>query len=237
MKKLLIGCLIALIIGNLIGCTNEKVNSGIKEINTTTDEISETQETNKTEEYQPKCATVNYDNKEFHQYKIIKCNQGKIKEIEKSDKPAEPIVDIKLTFTNGDEFYGCEQKYGQNGEHSFIRMINGKEIEIYDVIEKKYIKPVEPEQMFEEEYKERCFKIYDKHINLTTTVKAVKCTEEEIEYIEKTKSDAYIEVVVTDEVGNDFKRMVNIYGDTDKKFYIVDSNNQYGPPVYYRIIE
>ena len=116
-------------------------------------------------------------------------------------------------------------------------MVNGKEIEIYDVLERKYIKPVEPEQMFDEEYIERCFKIYDKRLNLTTTVKAIKCTEEEIQYIEKTKSDAYIEVVVTDEVGNDFKRMVNIYGDTDKKFYIVDSNNQYGPPVYYRIIE
>ena len=204
MKKILIGYLIALTIGNLIGCTNEKVNN---ETNTTTEEISENQETNKTEEYQPKYATVNYDNKEFHQYKIIKCNQGKIKEIEKSDKPAESIIHIKLTFINGDEFNGSEQKYGQDGEHSFIRMVNGKEIEIYDVLERKYMKPVEPEQMFDEEY------------------------------IEKTKSDAYIEVVVTDEVGNDFKRMVNIYGDTDKKFYIVDSNNQYGPPVYYRIIE
>ena len=234
MKKLLIGCLIALIIGSLTGCINEKVNY---ETNTTTDEISETQETNKIEEYQPKYTTVNYENKGIYEYKIVKCNQGKIKEIEKSDKPAESIIHIKLTFINGDEFNGSEQKYGQDGEHSFIRMVNGKEIEIYDVLERKYMKPVEPEQMFDEEYIERCFKIYDKRLNLTTTVKAIKCTEEEIQYIEKTKSNAYIEVVVTDEVGNDFKRMVNIYGDTDKKFYIVDSNNQYGPPVYYRIIE
>ena len=234
MKKLLIGCLIALAIGSLIGCTNEKVNY---KTNTTTDEISETQKTNKIEEYQPKYTTVNYENKGIYEYKIVKCNQGKIKEIEKSDKPAESIIHIKLTFINGDEFNGSEQKYGQDGEHSFIRMVNGKEIEIYDVLERKYIKPVEPEQMFDEEYIERCFKVYDKRLNLTTTVKAIKCTKEEIQYIEKTKSDAYIEVVVTDEVGNDFKRMVNIYGDTDKKFYIVDSNNQYGPPVYYRIIE
>ena len=234
MKKILIGCLIVLTIGNLTGCTNKKVN---REINTTTDEISETQETNKIEEYQPKYTTVNYENKGIYEYKIVKCNQGKIKEIEKSDKPAESIIHIKLTFINGDEFNGSEQKYGQDGEHSFIRMVNGKEIEIYDVLERKYMKPVEPEQMFNEEYRERCFKIYDKRLNLTTTVKAIKCTEEEIQYIEKTKSDAYIEVVVTDEVGNNFKRMVNIYGDTDKKFYIVDSNNQYGPPVYYRIIE
>ena len=234
MKKILIGYLIALTIGNLIGCTNEKVNY---ETNTTTDEISETQETNKTEEYQPEYTTINYKNEGIYQYKIIKCDQNKIEEIKKSDKPAELISLITLKFTNGDEFNGSEQKYGQDGEHSFIRMVNGKEIEIYDVLERKYMKPVEPEQMFNEEYRERCFKIYDKRLNLTTTVKAIKCTEEEIQYIEKTKSDAYIEVVVTDEVGNDFKRMVNIYGDTDKKFYIVDSNNQYGPPVYYRIIE
>ena len=234
MKKLLIGYLIVLTIGNLTGCTNKKVNY---ETNTTTDEISETQETNKTEEYQPEYITVNYKNEGIYQYKIIKCDQNKIEEIKKSDKPAELISLITLKFTNGDEFNGSEQKYGQDGEHSFIRMVNGKEIEIYDVLERKYMKPVEPEQMFNEEYRERCFKIYDKRLNLTTTVKAIKCTEEEIQYIEKTKSDAYIEVVVTDEVGNDFKRMVNIYGDTDKKFYIVDSNNQYGPPVYYRIIE
>ena len=234
MKKLLISCLIVLTIGSLIGCTNEKVNY---ETNTTTDEISETQETNKTEEYQPEYTTVNYKNEGIYQYKIIKCDQNKIEEIKKSDKPAELISLITLKFTNGDEFNGSEQKYGQDGEHSFIRMVNGKEIEIYDVLERKYMKPVESEQMFNEEYRERCFKIYDKRLNLTTTVKAIKCTEEEIQYIEKTKSDAYIEVVVTDEVGNNFKRMVNIYGDTDKKFYIVDSNNQYGPPVYYRIIE
>ena len=236
MKKILISCLIALIIGNLTGCTNEKVN---REINTTTDEISETQKTNKIEEYQPEYVTVNYENEEFYQYKIIKCDQDKIEEIEKSDKPTGLIDHIKLTFTNGNEFNGYEEKYCQNGEHSFIRMVNGKEIEIYDVLERKYMKPVEPEQMFDEEYRERCFKIYNKRINSSTTVKAIKCTEEEIEYIEKTKSDTYVEVVVTDEIGNNFERMVNIYGDIDKKFYIVDSAkyNQYGPPVYYRIIE
>ena len=63
MKKLLIGCLIALIIGNLTGCTNEKVN---REINTTTDEISETQKTNEIEEYQPEYVTVNYENEGFY---------------------------------------------------------------------------------------------------------------------------------------------------------------------------
>ena len=70
MKKILIGYLIALTIGNLIGCTNEKVNN---ETNTTTEEISENQETNKTEEYQPKYTTVNYENKGIYEYKIIKC--------------------------------------------------------------------------------------------------------------------------------------------------------------------
>ena len=46
MKKLLIGCLIALIIGNLTGCTNKKVNNETNETNTTTDENTENQETN-----------------------------------------------------------------------------------------------------------------------------------------------------------------------------------------------
>ena len=64
MKKILIGCLIVLTIGNLTGCTNKKVN---REINTTTDEISETQETNKTEEYQPEYTTVNYKNEGIYQ--------------------------------------------------------------------------------------------------------------------------------------------------------------------------
>ena len=48
MKKLLIGYLIVLTIGNLTGCTNKKVN---REINTITDEISENQKTNGTKEY------------------------------------------------------------------------------------------------------------------------------------------------------------------------------------------
>ena len=48
MKKLLIGCLIALIIGNLTGCTNKKVNNETNETNTITDENAENQETNTT---------------------------------------------------------------------------------------------------------------------------------------------------------------------------------------------
>ena len=120
MKKILIGCLIALTIGSLIGCTNEKANY---ETNTTTDEISENQETNGTKEYQPEYVTVNYENEGFYQYKIVKYDQDKIEEINKNDKPSPINTIITLKFPNGDEF---ERKYGQNEEHAYITMANGK---------------------------------------------------------------------------------------------------------------
>ena len=116
MKKLLIGCLIALIIGNLTGCTNEKVN---REINTTTDEISETQETNKTKEYQSEFVTVNYNNEGIYIYEIIKCDDNEeIGKYIKSGKLFSENTLITLRFTNGDEFNGFEHKYSYDGEHS-----------------------------------------------------------------------------------------------------------------------
>ena len=231
MKKLLIGCLIALIIGNLTGCTNKKVN---REINTTTDEISETQETNKIEEYQSECVTVNYKNEGFYQYKIIKYDQDKIEEIKKNNKTSPINTLITLKFPNGDEFDGFETKYGQNGEHSYITMANGKKIEFYNVLERKYIKPVEPEEMFDEDYRERCFKIYCKGLNLSLTVKAIKCTEEEIQYIEKTKSENYNKISITDESNNNFEGIIGRYGDTGEEIYFTNSISY---PCYFKVIE
>ena len=123
MKKILIGCLIVLTIGSLIGCTNEKANY---ETNTTTDEISENQETNGAKEYQPEYVTVNYENEGFYQYKIVKYDQDKIEEINKNDKPSPINTIITLKFPNGDEFDGFERKYGQNEEHAYITMANEK---------------------------------------------------------------------------------------------------------------
>ena len=231
MKKILISCLIVLIIGNLTGCTNEKVN---REINTTTDEISETQETNKIEEYQSECVTVNYKNEGFYQYKIIKYDQDKIEEIKKNNKTSPINTLITLKFPNGDEFDGFETKYGQNREHSYITMANGKKIEFYNVFERKYIKPVEPEEMFDEDYRERCFKIYCRGLNLSLTVKAIKCTEEEIQYIEKTKSENYNKISITDESNNNFEGIIGRYGDTGEEIYFTNSISY---PCYFKVIE
>ena len=222
MKKILIGYLIALTIGSLIGCTNEKVNY---ETNTTTDEISETQETNEIEEYKLKCVTVNYENKGIYEYKIVKCDQDKIEEIKKNYKTSPINTIITLKFPNGDEFDGFEKKYGQNEEHSYITMANGKKIEFYNVLERKYIKPVEPEEMFDKNYRKRCFRIYYKHLNELSTVIAIRCTKEEIEYIEKTKSETYNEISLIDEVNNSFKGIIGNYGNTGEKIYIKDIKN------------
>ena len=232
MKKLLIGCLIALTIGSLIGCTNEKVNY---ETNTTADEISETQKTNEIEEYQPEYVTVNYENEGFYQYKIIKCDQDKIEEIKKNYKSSPINTLITLKFTNGNEFDGFEKKYGQNEEHSYITMANGKKIEFYNVLEKKYIKPVEPEEMFDKNYRKRCFKIYYKHLNELSTVIAVRCTEEEVEYIEKTKSETYNEVSIIDENNNNIEGIIGRYGDTGEKIYI--KRSIWDSVYYYKVIE
>ena len=232
MKKLLIGCLIALIIGSLTGCTNEKVNY---KTNTTTDEISETQKTNEIEEYQPEYVTVNYENEGFYQYKIVKCDQDKIEEIKKNYKSSPINTLITLKFTNGNEFDGFEKKYGQNEEHSYITMANGKKIEFYNVLERKYIKPVEPEEMFDKNYRKRCFKIYYKHLNELSTVIAVRCTEEEVEYIEKTKSETYNEVSIIDENNNNIEGIIGRYGDTGEKIYI--KRSIWDSVYYYKVIE
>ena len=231
MKKLLIGYLIVLTIGNLTGCTNKKAN---REINTITDEISENQKTNGTKEYQPEYVTVNYENEGFYQYKIIKYNQDKIEEINENDKPSPINTIITLKFPNGDEFDGFERKYGQNEEYAYITMANGKKIEFYNVLERKYIKPVEPEEMFDKNYRKRCFKIYCKGLNLSLTVKAIKCTEEEIQYIEKTKSENYNKISITDENNNNFEGIIGRYGDTGEEIYFTNSISY---PCYFKVIE
>ena len=231
MKKILISCLIALTIGSLTGCTNEKVNY---ETNTTTDEISETQKTNETEEYQPEHITVNYENKGIYEYKIVKYDQDKIEEIKKNYKTSLINTIITLKFPNGDEFDGFEKKYGQNEEHAYITMANGKKIEFYNVLEKKYIKPVEPEEMFDKNYRKRCFRIYYKHLNELSTVIAVRCTKEEIEYIEKTKSETYNEISITDENNNNFEGIIGRYGDAGEKIYFTNSISD---PCYFKVIE
>ena len=142
MKKILISCLIALTIGSLIGCTNEKVNY---ETNTTTDEISETQEIDETEDYKPEFVTVNYNNEGIYLYKIIRCNQYKAKELEEYIKSSGENINVTLTFANDSELNGNEYKYGENGEYCFIRMINGDKIETYDVLEIKPVKSLETE--------------------------------------------------------------------------------------------
>ena len=179
MKKILIGCLITLTIGNLTGCTNKKVNNEINtitnEVNTTTSENSENQETNKTntttekntenqeinetEDYKPEFVIVNYNDEGVYLYKIIRCNQYKAKELEEYIKSSGESANVTLTFANDNELNGNEYKYGENGEYCFIRMINGDRIETYDVLEIKPMESLKTEQAFEEEYKERCFKI------------------------------------------------------------------------------
>ena len=109
MKKLLIGCLIALIIGSLTGCTNEKINNETNEVsktqenNTTTNKISENQETNETEDYKPEFVTVNYNNEGIYLYKIIRCNQYKAKELEEYIKSSGESTNVTLTFANDSE--------------------------------------------------------------------------------------------------------------------------------------
>ena len=232
MKKLLIGCLITLTIGSLTGCTNEKVNY---ETNTTTDEISETQETNKTEEYQPEFVTVNYNNEGIYMYKIIKCNDAdKIGKYMRSGESFSENTLITLKFTNGDEFNGFEHKYILDGEHSYIKMVNGHDIEFYNVLERKYMKSVETEEMFNEDYRERCFRIFYDDSDKFLTVTAIKCTEEEIQYIEKTKPGTYDKITIIDEVNNSIKGMMGNYGNAGEETYIKE---YIGGNSYYKVIE
>lgn len=241
MKKILISCLIALIIGSLTGCTNEKINnetnkvSKTQENNTTTNKISENQETNETEDYKPEFVTVNYNNEGIYLYKIIRCNQYKAKELEEYIKSSGESTNVTLTFANDSEFNGNEYKYGENGEYCFIRMINGDRIETYDVLEIKPMESLKTEQVFEEEYKERCFKINYIDSNKSSTITVIKCTEEEIEYIEKTKFEAHGEILVTDEANNNFQGIIGSYGKIGEKAYIklFSGDDQY----YFKVIE
>lgn len=241
MKKILISCLIALIIGSLTGCTNEKINNETNEVsktqenNTTTNKISENQETNETEDYKPEFVTVNYNNEGIYLYKIIRCNQYKAKELEEYIKSSGESTNVTLTFANDSEFNGNEYKYGENGEYCFIRMINGDRIETYDVLEIKPMESLKTEQVFEEEYKERCFKINYIGSNKSSTITVIKCTEEEIEYIEKTKFEAHGEILVTDEANNNFQGIIGSYGKIGEKAYIklFSGDDQY----YFKVIE
>lgn len=264
MKKILISCLIALIIGNLTGCTNKKVNNETNETNTTTNEntenqetntitneVSENQETNKTntttnenietqeinetEKYQPEYVTVNYNNEGIYQYKIIKCDQNKAEELKEYGKSFKENTNVTLTFANGSEFEGLEHKYGQNGEYCYIRIINGDKIETYDVLEIKPIESLKTEQTFEEKYPERHFKIDNIDSHMSSEVTVVRCTEEEIEYIEKTKFEAHGEILVTDEANNNFQGIIGSYGKIGEKAYIklFSGDDQY----YFKVIE
>ena len=271
MKKLLIGCLIALIIGNLTGCTNKKVNNETNETNTTTDEtntttnentenqetntttneVSETQETNETnttteentenqetnetEEYQPEYVTVNYNNEGIYQYRIIKCNQNKAEELKEYGKSFKENTNVTLTFANGDEFEGLEHKYGQNGEYCYIRIINGDKIETYDVLEIKPIESLATGQTSKYKYKEEYFKLDFYNPNYSLTVKVVKCTEEEVEYLLRTESENFNGVFVTDEANNSFQGFIGHYGYNGERTYI----NLYSgrDSYYYRVIE
>lgn len=241
MKKILISCLIALIIGSLTGCTNEKINNETNEVsktqenNTTTNKISENQETNETEDYKPEFVTVNYNNEGIYLYKIIRCNQYKAKELEEYIKSSGESTNVTLTFANDSEFNGNEYKYGENGEYCFIRMINGDRIETYDVLEIKPMESLKTEQVFEKEYKERCFKINYIGLNKSSTITVIKCTEEEIEYIEKTKFEAHGEILVTDEANNNFQGIIGNYGKIGEKAYIklFSGDDQY----YFKVIE
>ena len=264
MKKLLIGCLIALIIGNLTGCTNKKVNNETNETNTTTDENTENQETNtttnevsetqeinetntitnentdtqkinETEEYQPEYVTVNYNNEGIYQYKIIKCDQNKAEELKEYGKSFKENTNVTLTFANGSEFEGLEHKYGQNGEYCYIRIINGDKIETYDVLEIKPIESLKTEQIFEEKYPERHFKIDNIDSHMSSEVTVVRCTEEETEYIKRTSSEAYNRLMITNEDLSHFQGMYGFYGEDGKESYIklFIGNDQY----YFKVIE
>ena len=251
MKKILISCLIALIIGSLTGCTNEKINQETNKNNTTTNKVYENQETNEnntttnknienqetneTEDYKPEFVIVNYNNKGIYLYKIIRCNQYKAKELEEYIKSSGESANVTLTFANDNELNGNEYKYGENGEYCFIRMINGDKIETYDVLEIKPMESLEEEYESESEYKERCFKIDYIGSNKSSTITAIKCTEEEIEYIEKTKFEAHAEILVTDETNNNFQGIIGNYGKIGKKSYIklFSGDDQY----YFKVIE
>ena len=262
MKKLLIGCLIALIIGNLTGCTNKKVNNETNETNTITDENTENQETNtttnevsetqeinetntitnentdtqkinETEEYQPEYVTVNYNNEGIYQYKIIKCDQNKAEELKEYGKSFKENTNVTLTFANGNEFEGLEHKYGQNGEYCYIRIINGDKIETYDVLG---INPIESlKEEYNPEYPERHLKIDNIETHTVSTVKVIRCTEKETEYIEETKSETYDRLLIIDEVNDSFQGIMGNYGDTDEETYIIlfVGNDRY----HYRVIE
>ena len=255
MKKILIGCLITLTIGNLTGCTNKKVNNEINtitnEVNTTTSENSENQETNKTntttekntenqeinetEDYKPEFVIVNYNDEGVYLYKIIRCNQYKAKELEEYIKSSGESANVTLTFANDSELNGNEYKYGENGEYCFIRMINGDRIETYDVLEIKPMESLKTEQAFEEEYKEKCFKIDYIGSNKSSTITVIKCTEEEIQYIERTKFEAHSEILATNEVNNNLQGIIGNYGSTGEKAYIkLFSGND---SCYYKVIE
>ena len=236
MKKILIGCLITLTIGNLTGCTNKKVNNEINtitnEVNTTTSENSENQETNKTntttekntenqeinetEDYKPEFVIVNYNDEGVYLYKIIRCNQYKAKELEEYIKSSGESANVTLTFANDSE-------------------LNGNRIETYDVLEIKNMESLKTEQAFEEEYKERCFKIDYIGSNKSSTITVIKCTEEEIQYIERTKFEAHGEILATNEVNNNFQGIIGNYGSTGEKAYIkLFSGND---SCYYKVIE
>ena len=264
MKKLLIGCLIALIIGNLTGCTNKKVNNETNETNTTTDENTENQETNtttnevsetqeinetntitnentdtqkinETEEYQPEYVTVNYNNEGIYQYKIIKCDQNKAEELKEYGKSFKENTNVTLTFANGSKFEGLEHKYGQNGEYCYIRIINGDKIETYDVLEINPIDSLVTGQTPKHKYEEKYFKLDFNNSNDSLTVKVVKCTEEEVEYLLRTKFADFNGVFITDEANNSFQGFIGHYGYNGERTYI----NLYSgrDSYYYRVIE
>ena len=88
--------------------------------------------------------------------------------------------------------------------------------------------------MFDKNYRKRCFKIYCKGLNLSLTVKAIKCTEEEVQYIEKTKSENYNKISITDENNNNFEGIIGRYGDTGEEIYFTNSISY---PCYFKVIE
>lgn len=235
-KKLLISCLIILAVGNLTACANKKVNK-TEETNTQTTENQETNET----EFQPEFVTVNYNNDGIYQYKVVKCDQDKAAQLIELGKPFENKTDstLTVTFANGNELNGFECRYGQSGEHSFIRTTNGDQIETYDVLETRLIKPLKTEYLFEEgydpKYIERQFTINYTDLKTTSTVTAVRCTKQETEYIDAVKFEAYNNAIITDEYNYCYQGITGCYGDTGEEMYIklFIGNDEY----YYKVIE
>ena len=240
-KKLLICCLIALTIGNLTACTSKK--------ETQTIQTSEDQEL---EEYQPEFVTLNYNNEGVYQYKVIKCNKDKAQELIKSGKPFKKNINVTVTFANGDEFDGFEHKYGQNGECCYIRVTDGDKIETYDVLEiklmesleicdklkTKLMKPLDSKDAYEEGYEpeaiKRHFKVNNIELHTLSRIQAVRCTEEEIKYIEKTKTEVDNRLIVADEFSHYFRGTIGCYGDKGKKVYLnlLIGNDEY----YFKVI-